>query len=261
MYPDCAEQILRVYEADPDGQVVGVMADEAAVPPGEAPAALGGPAAPAATPGKLRRLKDRLLQALGVMAYLLPYDARAASRPWPKGCDGLRVLPRETLYGAWMTFRRWAVEAEPFEEILDAYAYLEDADASYRAARHGLLLLAQDARLCHLRAPGGRLSDYTLSTLGALNALVLHRLHSDDLRRSRSLYRSFLLKQFAVQALRDLGKRDGTFPRARGILTAMGLFRTVFGSSEEAVRVWYPRFQAELLARDPCGHYVISAAF
>jgi glycosyltransferase involved in cell wall biosynthesis/GT2 family glycosyltransferase len=248
MYPDCAEHILRVYESDPDGLVVGVMADEAAVPPDEAPS---GPPAPAPPPGKLRQLKDRLLRALGVMAYLKPYDTRAASRPLPKGCDGLRVLPRESLYGASMTFRRRVVAAEPFEEILDAYAYLEDADASYRAARNGLLLQAQDARLCHLRAPGGRLSDYTLSTLGALNALVLHRLHSSDLRRSRSLYRSFLLKQLVVQALRDLARRDETFPRARGIWTAMGRLRTVLGSRKEAVRAWYPQFQTELLTRDP----------
>ncbi len=250
MYPDCAEHVLRVYEADPDGQVAGVMADEAILPPDEAPAAPAGPAAPPSSPGRLRQLKDRLLGWLGVMAYLLPYDARP-SRPWPKAYDGQRVLPRDSLYGAWMTFRRRVVEAEPFEEVLDGYAYLEDADASYRAARHGWLLLAQGARLCHLRAPGGRLSDYTLATLGALNALVLHRLHSADLRRSRSLYRSFLLKQFVVQAFRDLGKRDATFPRARGVLTAMGLFRKVFGSSAQALRAWYPQFQGDLLRRDP----------
>src|SRR5207244_4234599 len=115
---------------------------------------------------------------------LLPYDAVADCRPVPPTLAGLNVIPRFRLYGAWMTFRREAIEREPFDEVLDAYAYLEDCDASYRVARHGALVLAADAKICHLRASGGRHSVYTLATLGALNALVLHRLHSSDLRRS-----------------------------------------------------------------------------
>jgi hypothetical protein len=150
-----------------------------------------------------------------------------------------------------MTCRRDLALSEPFEEILDAYSYLEDADFGYRLKRRGLLLLARRARLCHLQAPGGRLSVFTLATLGAMNALVLHRLHSEDVRRSISLYRSFLLKQLAVQALRDVGRQDWSLPRARGVLVALRQFRKVFTADEQALRRWYPRFQAELLSNDP----------
>lgn len=250
MYPDCAEKILRVYEADTEGKVVGVMAAEANTPPEAAPGAEQS-ATPKPAPHGLRELKDRLLSWVGVMDYLLPYDAGEDTRPVPHTLAGLNVLPRARLYGAWMTFRREVVQREPFDEILDAYAYLEDCDESYRVARHGALVLAADARLCHLRAAGGRLSVFTLSTLGALNALVLHRLHSSDRRRSISLYRSFLVKQCAVQALRDLAHRDWSFPRARGVQVAIGLFGKVFTADKRALREWYPRHQKELLRRDP----------
>jgi colanic acid/amylovoran biosynthesis glycosyltransferase len=250
MYPDCAEQVLKVYEADKERQVAGVMANEEATPPDAAPVA---DQAATSEPGvsRLRELKDRLLYWLGVMDYLLPYDAGEDTRPLPPSLAGLNVLPRARLYGAWMTFRREVVEREPFDEILDAYAYLGDCDESYRAARHGALALACDARLCHLQARGGRLSVYTLSTFGALNALVLHRLHSSDLRRSISLYRSFLLKQCALQALRDLSHRDLSFPRARGIRVAIGMFAKVFTADKRALREWYPTLQKELIRRDP----------
>jgi GT2 family glycosyltransferase len=250
MYQDCAEQVMRVYEADPDRQVAGVMADAAPVPPDQAPAAGRSSPAPAPALGRLRLLKDRALRWLGVMDYLLPYDANPPERPWPPGLKGLNLLPRAGLYGAWMTWRRQAVEREPFDEVLDAYAYLEDADVSYRIARHGLLLLARDALLCHLQASGGRLSMATVSTLGALNALVLHRLHSSDQRLSISRYRSFLVKQFFVQGLRDLAAKSWSFPRARGVLSAVGQFRRVFTSSPQGLRQWYPSFQKELLQSD-----------
>src|SRR5947208_3560407 len=45
MCPDCAEQVMRVYEADTRREVAGVMAEEAATPPHEPPGA-DQPAAP-----------------------------------------------------------------------------------------------------------------------------------------------------------------------------------------------------------------------
>ena len=266
MSPECAEQIVRIYEADTGREVAGVMADEAANPPDE-------PTPPAVEPGalppprgKLRQLKDHFLDWLGVQDYLQPYDTKPLSWELPRtlqaagyttdpevasrGAKQL-LLPRARLYGAWMTCRRELMEREPFDEVLDAYSYLEDADVSYRLARHGQLLLSADARICHLKAGGGRLSLFTLATLGTMNALVLHRLHSPDLSRSISLYRSFLLKQLLIQGLRDLAGKDTSFPRTHGVLVALGLFQRVFTSSEEELRRWYPTFQEELLRQDP----------
>src|SRR5262249_2418175 len=162
----------------PDGRVVGVMTDEATIPP-DAPAP-GGPTGVSAPPqrrglrGVLRRWKDGLLRRLNVENYLLPYDENLRPPPTPEALRTMHAFAIPRCHGASMTFRRQIVEREQFEEILDAYAYLEDCDFSYRTSRHGLLMVAQDARLCHVRDPGGRLSSSTLATLGALNALVLH---------------------------------------------------------------------------------------
>jgi glycosyltransferase involved in cell wall biosynthesis len=251
MYPDCAEQVMRIYEADTGRQVAGVMAEEALMPPDVPGSASEQPGSLPPPPSRLRRLKDHLLAWLRVGDYLQPYDSRPLSWDLPQSLQGLNVMPTARLYGAWMTSRRELVERERFEEVLDAYSYLEDADISYRLARYGHLVLAIDARLCHLRAAGGRLSIFTLATMGAMNALVLHRLHSPDVRRSISLYRSFLLKQFFVQGLRDVASKDTSFPRAHGVLVALNLFQRVFTSSKEELRRWYPRFQEELLRQDP----------
>jgi glycosyltransferase involved in cell wall biosynthesis/GT2 family glycosyltransferase len=252
MYPDCAEQVLRLYEADTEGAVVGVMASEAGSPP-DVPKASSDPApkpgrGPLAT---LRRWKDRALHWLGVQSYLLPYEEPRPFPPLPESLRSMRTFAIPSLYGAYMTFRRRVLEAEPFDEVLDAYAYLEDCDVSYRAARHGLLLMAQNARLCHLQDPSGRLSPFTLATLASTNALVLHRLNGVDQRGSMKLYRSFLRKQLVIQGLRDLSKRRWSLPQARGVLQAMGLFKQVFASSPEHLRAWYPQFQADLIGRDP----------
>jgi colanic acid/amylovoran biosynthesis glycosyltransferase len=249
MYPDCAEQIMQVYQADVDGAVAGVMACETAIPPDVA--VPGGATSPGTLQPMLRRWKDWLLRRLNVENYLLPYEQNPNPAVLPKALQSLRTFAIPRMYGACMTFRRRVVQTERFEEVLEAYSYLEDCDAGYRASRRGLLLLAQDARLCHVRDPSGRLSDFTLTTLGAFNALVLHRLHSRDQDYSRRVYRSFLGKQVLVMALRDLSKMEWSLPRARGILRACHGFRSVFRSSPEELREWYPRFQRGLIARDP----------
>jgi GT2 family glycosyltransferase len=258
MYPNCAEEVMRLYDADTGGVVAGVMASEEPTPPDE-PAPTAGPApTPAPQPGpprgglrqRIADWKDRISRWLGVQNYLLPYDEEHECAPLPEAVQRLHTFVIPRLYGAWMTCRRRLMEIEPFDEILDAYSFLEDSDVSYRLARHGLLLIALDARLCHLRDPSGRLATFTLATLAALNALVLHRLYSTDLPRSMRRYRAFLRKQLFVLGLGDLAKRRWSLPRARGVLLARRHFKKVFGSSEQELRQWYPQFQAELLARD-----------
>jgi GT2 family glycosyltransferase len=90
------------------------------------------------------------------------------------------------LMAGWgMTFRRTICVREPFSDILRFYAAEEDTDMSYRASRHGPLLVASDARLCHLGSEGGRLPLFLLAAFRNLNPVVLHRLYSTDINRSR----------------------------------------------------------------------------
>ena len=103
----------------------------------------------------------------------VPYDADFPQHPLPEALRGLAVGTRPLMVGWGMTFRRAICLREPFEEILSYYAAGEDSDMGYRASRHGLLLTALSANLCHLGASGGRLSPFVVAALGNLNPLVL----------------------------------------------------------------------------------------
>lgn len=259
MYPDCAERIMAIYEADTEGAIAGIMATEAGQPPPELPVEPGGgspPSAGAGAPvpavpplGPLRRLKDDLLVRFGVRDFLPPYDPDAATETIPAAVRHLGVAPAARLMGAYMTYRRRVLVRHRFDEVLDAYAYLEDADVSYRASRDGVLLQATGALLCHTRDAGGRLSKYTTAVLGALNAVVLHRLHSGDVGRSRAEMRPFLRKRMVVEALRDVHKRRWSLPQARGVWHALRLYDRVFAMREDELRGWYAGYQRQLVAR------------
>jgi len=138
---------------------------------------------------------------------------------------------------------------EPFDEIMTHYAAGEDSDMGYRASRHGLLLTALEARLCHLGAGGGRLHPFVVAALGNLNPLVLHRIYSTDLKRSRRRSRNLLWRRFFILLFKDLARRKLSLPNARGILFAWRRLGCVFAQSEPDLRAWYPGFQKQLIER------------
>jgi glycosyltransferase involved in cell wall biosynthesis len=247
MYPDCAEQILRIYEADEGHAVAGVNAMHVPVAPDEAQDPL--PLRPSEHGttkhyGPVARLVRRLLRADDLF---VPYDADFPSHPLPEALRGLPVGTRPLMAGWGMTFRREVSLREPFEEIMTHYAAGEDSDMGYRASRHGLLLTALEARLCHLGAGGGRLSPFVVAALGNLNPLVLHRLYSTDLARSRRRSRGLLWRRFWILLAKDLSKLRLSLPNARGILFAWRRLGSTFARSEADLRAWYPAFQKELI--------------
>jgi GT2 family glycosyltransferase len=249
MYPDCAEHILRVYEADPDGAVAGVNALHVPAPPDLPDDPLARRPSEHGTTrqyGPLARLARRLLRADDVF---VPYDADFPRHPVPAAVQKLPVGARPLMAGWGMTFRRAVCLREPFAEILGYYAAGEDSDMGYRASRHGLLLTALAARLCHLGAGGGRLAPFVVAALGNLNPLVLHRLYSTDLRRSRRRSRGLLWRRFWILLAKDLSRLRLSVPNARGIMFAWRWLGRVFAKTEAELRSWYPAFQKELIER------------
>ena len=249
MYPDCAEQILRIYEADTGSAVAGVNAMHVPVPPDQPDDQLAKTPSEHGTTkeyGPLSRLARQLLSADDVF---VPYDADFPQHPLPEALKQLPIGTRPLMVGWGMTFRREICLKEPFEEILSYYAAGEDSDMGYRASRHGLLLTALEARLCHLGAGGGRLSPFVVAALGNLNPLVLHRLYSTDLRRSRRRSRGLLFRRFWILLAKDLSRLRLSLPNARGILYAWRCLGRIFSKSESEVRAWYPQFQKELIAQ------------
>lgn len=254
MYPECADAIMQVYEADAAGRVAGVsavLADRAPDEPGGATAASAarGAGAAATTGRGVRRLARALLRADDIF---VPYDERYPDHELPADVEKLRVGHRRSMAGMTMTARRPLALREPFEEILLDRGP-EDSDMSYRLSRHGALVTALDARVFHMAAEGGRYSLFSREALGAMGPLVLHRIYSSDAARSRRLSRRLLRRRLAIACLKDLGARRWSLPAARGIWFALRRVGEVFGRSEPELRAWYPAVQQRLLSAERPG--------
>jgi GT2 family glycosyltransferase len=250
MYPDCAEQILRIYEADEGQAVAGVNAVHVPAPPDQTDDVEALKASEHGTTRQysgLARLVRWLLRADDVF---VPYDAEFPQHTIPEPVRRLHIGTRPLMAGWGMTFRRSICLKEPFEEILTHYAAGEDSDMGYRASRHGLLLTALDARLCHVGSTGGRLTPYVVAALGNLTPLVLHRIYSTDLALSRRRSRTLLRRRFLISLAKDLSRGRFSVPNARGIWFARRWRKRVFAQSEAELRQWYPEFQKQLIAEN-----------
>jgi hypothetical protein len=249
MYPECAAEIMRVYDADTGRSVVGVNATNVAVPPDASPESqVSAPTefTTAKNYGHVARWVRRRLRADDIF---IPYDRSFPAHPLPTAVAALAV-DRWPMGAGWgLTFRREICLAEPFEEILINYAAGEDSDMSYRATRRGVYVGARHARLCHLGAASGRAPTFVWAVFNMLNPIALHALYSTDRRRSRILHRRMLARRVLISAAKDAYYRRWTMPTARGALLTLSMVGTIFRMSEQELRTWYPQFQAELYKR------------
>ena len=249
MYPDCAEQIMKTYEADTHRRIAGINAIHVPTPPdqpGDPEAAQPSKHSTTKHYGALARMVRRLLDADNIF---VPYDEDYPKHEVPEEVRRYKIGLIKLMAGWGMTFPREICVREPFSEILRFYAAGEDSDMSYRASRHGPLLVAADARLCHLGSKGGRLPSFLLALFGNLNPLVLHRLYSSDLKRSRRRERLLLARRFLILVAKDVYQANWSFPNARGIMLAFRRINVVFGMDKTQLNEWYPRFQKEMIEK------------
>jgi glycosyltransferase involved in cell wall biosynthesis len=115
MYPDCAAEIMRVYDADIGRSVVGVNATNVAVPPD---ASLG---CQVKAPTEFTTAKNYghvagwVRRRLHADDIFIPYDRSVPAHPLPTAVAALPV-DRWLMGAGWgMTFRREIALAEPFE--------------------------------------------------------------------------------------------------------------------------------------------------
>jgi GT2 family glycosyltransferase len=247
MYPNCAAEILRIYEADCNDSVVGVNATNVALPP-DSPAieTKATEFMTAKNYGPLAALVRRVLNADDTF---LPYDKTFPSHRLPPEVEALPIDRWRTAAGWGMTFRREVCLAEPFEEVLINYASSEDTDMSYRATRRGTYVGARFARVCHLGAVSGRPTTFVWAFFNMLNPVVLHALHAADRRRSLQMNRRLLIRRAVLGATKDIYYKRWTLPTARGALLAFLMAGDVFRKSAGEIRAWYPRFQADFYRR------------
>lgn len=253
IFPDTAERIMAVYDADVNKEVVALTptfvpevpdADLKIITPGHP-----SQGHVAGDESRANLLRKFLRNVLWSHMQLLPYDGAATLRQIPQHLAEFRLVPAHFSTGS-ATFRTEAVREARFEEMLERYAAGEDWDISHRIRHRGLIAFCLDARQCHLEAPGGRLSRQTVHQLRYLNFMALHVLHSTDVSRSRRQYRQLLWRRVLSEALADLSKRQWRMPRARGTWRAMRMARSMFAKSRDEMRAWYPQLQRELIAAD-----------
>jgi Glycosyl transferase family 2 len=277
MYPDCAAAIMVVYDQDPHRMIAGVSALHDPTPPdlGREPgqhgdsAAQGLPGPPpyplpidsterqrAATTSPPPRPPDRwyrkAARALLQMesTYFVPYDHDFPTLPIPLSVPPNTIGRIHVMAGYAMTFRRDAILQEPFDEILQRYAAGEDQDVSYRISRHGAIVNAVEARLCHLFASGGRLSPFVVTVLANLNPVVLHKKFSADAGLSQRRLMSVMVRRLAASLVKDAAAKDWSFSNARGVAYALRHFPTVWRRSAQELERWYPKFQHELMEKN-----------
>ncbi|BAP55046.1 glycosyl transferase, family 2 [Thioploca ingrica] len=252
MYPDCAEEIMRVYSHDITHKVVGIMAHWEPLPPDRMVVTKDNqpPAARSKLRNKLQTIHFHFKQFIGQL--LVPtevnYDFPRPKYTIPATLAGMAIHQVPNLLGFCMTFRRKIFEHLHFEEILEAYAANEDIDVSFRARRHGILLRALNARICHMQAAGGRLSKSAVAALRALNQAVLNCLHNSNVAHFKKIYPKLLWRMLIKLTIKDILSRNFSCPSTRGVWFALRHYQTVFSKQPDELRAWYPGFQRKIMA-------------
>jgi glycosyltransferase involved in cell wall biosynthesis len=158
MYPNCAEEIMRIYKADPAGLLPGVQTCLTNLPP-----SLLGSESAAAKESVQARCKQRFSladvqnfigqQLLRIRSKLPRF---APTRPFPDpelplAVQQLNIAPVKLSQRSCMTYRRQVILDEQFEPLLFQYAMYEDDGVTYQPARHRPTVQALDAKVyrCH----------------------------------------------------------------------------------------------------------------
>ena len=259
MFPDCAEEVMKIYTADTNAEVSCIAISQSlAIPP--LPGTETGPAIAQKKSGQrdtagLQRIilksalgrwfnRKILMQNMDemVIKYEGPRDA-----PIPESVAGLNVGRVTFIQGCAMTARREVVLREPFDTTLRYYAAGEDADATYRYGRHGVALWTNRAVLHHFEAAGGRIKRQKVIIFQLLNMVVFIKRNAPDPQKWKGAYRLLLWRRLFGEFLKDGLSRRFDFPQVKGVLTAMRHWRAVWEHDTSDLENWYPQLQKRII--------------
>ncbi|MGZ2260295.1 glycosyltransferase [Roseobacter sp. A03A-229] len=260
MHPDCAEKIMALYEKDTETAVAGIQA----APTSEVPPQVQRGGAPQAGARKdvgalnfrqkaksghhpVRQWIMRKLFLMNAEEMFIPYDGAFHRHPLPATLQGEAVTSAILFVGFRMTFRRDAVQTEPFDGLLRYYCPGEDADVSYRISRHRAILSAREARLHHFTSASGRINRRATTVLSSLNQAVLLHRHAADRTAARRRYFALMRRRLLAETFKDLLSRRLRLPQARGVLQAWASARAIFEMSPEDLVAWYPGAQERVV--------------
>ena len=250
LFPDAAEQVMQIYEADPEGAVAGVQLAPSARSPGDGPDARQqgnlGLENVAPTIG-LKRSLLRAVLSYGPQGNFIPYDDTYPDRPIPETLARFAVKPSRLFEGFRMTLRRTVAARLEFEPLLLYYSPGEDLDLSYRASREGAMVMAREAKVHHFNSGDGRLKRHQVAMLGTLNQALFLRRNGANPKQARARYLVRVLHRVLAGAMMDLAQRRLNFPKARGTWAGLWLSGQIFRASLEELEQLYPALQERIV--------------
>jgi len=242
LYPDAAENVMKVYEADPDREIamVGGQFTLAAYDPN---VARGNTDPTLAPQSKLRQwFEDQLT----LDYHFVPYGDPVDRSPAPLCVQHLNVSPAGLINGGRTTLRRAYAIKSGWTEMLRYYATHEDSDFSYRLSQAGRLIVAHDARFFHADGNNSSASRFQVNTIRVRNLLALHALYSPN--RLRSAVRC--LRSFAwfagLYLVIDAAQRRVSFPTMRAYLYGICAIPVFLFFPIPDFQQWYTRLQERM---------------
>jgi GT2 family glycosyltransferase len=238
MFPDCADKIMQVYEADLKCEVAGISGNEVAELPELDNLNL---------VLNIKEKKGDLLNKSFFRQFLkqdetLAYPGLQILAEIPSLLKEFPLLSQDTLHGAKMTFRRKFILKTMFNELMIWFP-LEDWDLSLRIREYGVLVMRSDANMCHLRSGVARLSELSRQLLIFSHRIAYHRLHSQDLFKSRKMLFSSMIRGLIYYSIKDLIRHKWDFPNVKGVLFAFRNFNKILSMDKDELQIWYPAFQ------------------
>lgn len=262
MHPDCAETIMRIYEADGERRIAAVSASDGPMPQDSAQVG------EVATGVSMTSGTQRLLARSALVRFLwseilmmsadrvfVPYDGTwhrpdAATVTAYASAD---VAPLTTIFGYRMTVRRSVALAEPFDSDLLAYASAEDLDATYRFSRHGWNVIALNAKIYHHVAAAERLKRQSATMLSVLNIAFLTRKNTRQPVADTVRIYVIMLRRLLAEFLKDLLTRRWQFPQFLGVAKALVTSVSIMRHDRATLGQFYDGIQRRVLGLPPAG--------
>lgn len=256
MHADCAEIIMRAYEADEKGEILGIAGVA-----GSSPLSVGDFARKENSGNSGResamlstRLKSFLWRELFLMGRavnFVPYAGPVGSYvPEWAAEQGLDLAPATQLPGCRMTIRRSAGLREPFEPAFRSYSPGEDFDISYRLSRLGAICIARSARIYHHEIAASRIRREQELVLSICNIAYLIRRHSPNLRRDRRRWSLLMFRRLLAEFLKDGLSRRWRFPQFQAAWKAQMIGRKILClPDDEDYAYYYVGIQEKILIK------------
>lgn len=228
LYPDAAETIMEIYEADADCDIAMVGGHFTDGPYDPDRRAVDLDANVGQTKSKLREWFE---QQLTLDSHFVPYSDDVDTGPVPVSVSHLNALPSGLINGGRTTFRRSFAQGSGWSELLRYYATHEDSDFSYRMSQKGRLVVAPDAGFFHADGNDSTASRFRINTIRVRNLLALHALHSPNRVRSAFRCLASFAKFMGLYIAIDAAQKRISFPTVRAY---------AFGIAQIPIFLFYP---------------------